>query len=343
MIIRGLWAIILTYGLKILMAWDLPKGEVAALTTPFLIVGALTWLVLEPPFIQKNSLARWFRWLWFPVSLPAAALLGIAIYIRIDQYGYTEQRVALVLAVIWALGIGTWFTIKKESARDIRLVPGVGAALLLIGSFTAQPLSVLNQTQRAKGLMHALELVDDSGTLTAIKNPTWEQTEQLLNLKNKLEYLHRKKAYIFLGKLFPRVDDVKKVTNIYEVLHIEHLSTPRSGNVPSVSFNEISNAFSIDGFQHISGAFTRYEYSNKRKLSREGDFIQLVSKGNDLTIIHPDDHVARINIEAALVELGPSFTSPLFVDVDARTRIQVKSLRLVLPLISKIKALYVSY
>jgi len=40
--------IVLAYGAKVLVQWELPKGEIAMLVSPFLGVGMLVWLMLEP-------------------------------------------------------------------------------------------------------------------------------------------------------------------------------------------------------------------------------------------------------------------------------------------------------
>ena len=90
-------AIILAYGVKIVLAGSLPKGEIAQLVTPFLIVGTLTWLLLEPPFVKARVLAKLFRKLWFPISIPAALLLAVAVCTRVNEYGLTPERVALIL------------------------------------------------------------------------------------------------------------------------------------------------------------------------------------------------------------------------------------------------------
>ncbi|MBL4871289.1 MAG: DUF4153 domain-containing protein, partial [Robiginitomaculum sp.] len=63
--------ILLAYMVKILMTQSVPNGEIAQLVTPFLIIGTLTWLILDPPFIQAKRLARWFHKFWFPLMIPA--------------------------------------------------------------------------------------------------------------------------------------------------------------------------------------------------------------------------------------------------------------------------------
>ena len=125
--------ILLAYAIKVLVAGALPKGEIAQLTTPFLLIGTLTWLVLEPPFIKEKALAKLFRKVWFPISIPAAIMLAIAVFVRVGEYGFTPERVLLMLIVSWSLGLGFWFAFGPDDKRDIRIIPGFGAALLFIG------------------------------------------------------------------------------------------------------------------------------------------------------------------------------------------------------------------
>ena len=140
--------ILLAYAVKILISGSLPKGEIAQLTTPFLLIGTLTWLVLEPPFIKEKALAKLFRKVWFPISIPAAIMLAIAVFVRVGEYGFTPERVLLMLIVSWSLGLGFWFTFGLKDKRDIRIIPGFGATLLLIGTLGSGWLSIASQYSR---------------------------------------------------------------------------------------------------------------------------------------------------------------------------------------------------
>jgi len=254
-------------------------------------------------------------------------MLAIAIYIRIDEYGYTEERVTLVLVAIWAMVIGVWFTLKKEGARDIRLVPGVGAALLLIGTFTAQPLSILNQTQRVKGLINELELVDESGKLTVLKKPTAEETQKLFNLKQKIDYLYRKKAYTYLGQVFPNIEDVTKADTVYRALNVENFSETSLRENPHISFDADSHSIQVEGFTSLSGPFSHFASNNdERLMSLDGDLVKLVGRDNLLIVTHADNHVSEIDIKAAAIAQEQPYKSPFLIDIDERTRIWVKSL-----------------
>lgn len=144
-----IYALILAaYSGSILIARELPKGQIAELTTPFILVGTLTWLILEPPFIQKQRLAKMFRQIWFWLVLPAAVMLTIAILVRVVNYGLTEERILLLLGAFWALIIGSWFSFRKERAKDIRYIPGLAAGFLFFAGFTGGFISDWNQTKR---------------------------------------------------------------------------------------------------------------------------------------------------------------------------------------------------
>jgi len=152
--------ILLAYGVKILMSGELPKGEIATMTTPFLLVGTLTWLVLDPPFAQAKALARVFRKLWWPVSIPAALLLAVAVFVRIREYGYTPERFFLSLVVAWAVLQSLWFIAMPKAKRDIRTPTALAAVLLALGAFVAQPISAMNQFQRAQAVQTELPEFD---------------------------------------------------------------------------------------------------------------------------------------------------------------------------------------
>jgi len=164
--------ILLAYAVKILLAGALPKGEIAQLTTPFLLIGTLTWLVLEPPFIQDKALAKLFRKFWFPVSIPAAIMLAIAVFVRIREYGFTQERIALALIVIWSFGLGLWYVLGPKDKRDIRIIPGGAAALLLIGTVGSAWLSMGSQYSRLdKSLSQAMSKKGSVFKVVDIFNP----------------------------------------------------------------------------------------------------------------------------------------------------------------------------
>ncbi len=199
-------AILLAYGVKIVLTQSVPDGEIAALVTPFLIIGALTWLILDPPFIQRKRLARWYTKLWFPLSIPAALLLVYAVFVRIGEYGWTIERYLLVLAAVWALGIACWFIFRSEAKRDIRIIPGFAALLLALGSigpWGADSVSTFSQASRLKSALVSNEMLNDAGQLKPLSNLNITDDAQALKAKGALQYLVRHKKQRPIMKFVP--------------------------------------------------------------------------------------------------------------------------------------------
>lgn len=317
--------IVLIYGAKILINMSLPKGEIAQLTVPFLLIGTLTWLLLEPPFIQKTTLARWFRWLWFPVSLPVTLLLAIAVAVRISVYGYTESRFALALTVVWSFAVGIWFLLKRVNQRDIRLIPGIGAGLLLAGTFMAQPISINSQTLRAKKIVSELELVNDQNELVAIANPTVEQLEKLQSLKGKLAYLYRKKTLRSIKRVFPDVEALENAADIYKALGIEKLSSFDVPNQPLIKYKDDNDFTPITGYDFISRDYYYRDAEGVLDLTPKNTIISITQDDSILTITYSNGQKSIFDIVDAIMTIALDQKSPIFIDVDDRTRIFVRS------------------
>ena len=173
--------IVLAYGAKVLMQWNLPKGEIAQLVSPFIGVGMLVWLMLEPKVLKESGFVRFYRAAWHWIMLPAAVLLGVAVFIRIREYGFTPERFFLALVVIWAVAQSLWFNVMPQAKRDIRIPTALAAGLLIFGAFAASPLSLQNQFQR--GLTAKAQL-GDFDELAIRLSP-----EAVTNFKASLKYL----------------------------------------------------------------------------------------------------------------------------------------------------------
>ena len=190
--------IVLAYGLKILLQWDLPKGEIAQLVSPFIGVGMLVWLMLEPKVLKESGFVRFYRAAWHWIMLPAAVLLGLAVLARIGEYGFTPERVFLSLVVIWAIVQSLWFIILPKAKRDIRIPTALAAGLLAFGAFAVEPISVMSQYSRAHDVKLSLPVFDAASLR---ENP--KQAKQFLG---GLNYLIQEKDETRFKRLLPDRD-----------------------------------------------------------------------------------------------------------------------------------------
>ncbi len=121
--------ILLAYTGQIAVTQSLPQGMIGWMVLGFVIVGAATWLVLHPPFMRSKPLVRLFRRVWFWLTLVPLGLFFFAVWVRVDAYGLTPERVLLLAGGVWALGLAATFLVGRG---DIRLIPALAAATLLV-------------------------------------------------------------------------------------------------------------------------------------------------------------------------------------------------------------------
>ena len=311
-------AILVLYGVKIIVQGDLPNGEIGRLVTPFLIIGTLTWLILDPPFIQEKKLAKWYSRLWFPLSIPAAVLLGIAAFIRINEYGWTVERYLLVLAAVWALGIGIWYLIKRQKGFDIRIIPGFAAILLAvsaIGPWGASGLSIINQNHRLVAGLKANDLLENGKIKSSLEITDHEAGRMA---KSALDYLLKHKKYKLVQKLLPAEqkwseflcknkegeidEDCVDRSNIIKAFGLDKvkLINPKRNGI-YYSYSADNKPIKISGYDYISRPIHLWSLRIKSKNNKKriiGTFgeYKIYHNGPELILTKSADEIKRLDI-----------------------------------------------
>ncbi len=184
--------ILYAYGLKIIFEWSLPKGNLAYMVTGYGSVGVITHLCVYPIRDTGTRLLRFFyRWFYVLLTGPLA-LLAVGIWTRINDYGLTEQRVAIVLCLVW-LAILSFFHIFKRAEAHIKHVPIVLCVMALVAAFSAQRLSVQSQYERlADALQRAGVLQDGKAVkVTAeVDFKTRKDISSILDYLGDRQHLH---------------------------------------------------------------------------------------------------------------------------------------------------------
>jgi hypothetical protein len=121
--------ILLAYTAQIVVTQKLPEGMIGWMVLGFVVIGAATWLVLHPPFVRTRPLVRLFRAWWFWLTLIPLALFFIAVSIRIDAYGLTDERMLLAAGGVWATVLAVIYLLGRG---DIRLIPALAGVILLV-------------------------------------------------------------------------------------------------------------------------------------------------------------------------------------------------------------------
>lgn len=126
-------AILTLYLAKVLVTRQWPSGWIGWLVSSVAVIGMLSWLLIHP--LEESEEYSWVKTYtrgFYIALLPAVAMLWLAIYKRVAEYGITEPRYFLIVLSVWLGGIALWYTVTRS--RNIKLIPASLCALAL-GTF----------------------------------------------------------------------------------------------------------------------------------------------------------------------------------------------------------------
>lgn len=148
--------LLLAYLVKLVGGAEWPNGWIGWLVSSVAVTGLLGFLLVHP--LRADPSERWIRTYargLFIGLIPAAIMLLVALWKRIEPYGLTEPRALGFLLGAWLLGLAIIFAVKPD--RDIRGIPSSLALLLLLTLFGPQSLtgvSVASQQRRLRARLH---------------------------------------------------------------------------------------------------------------------------------------------------------------------------------------------
>lgn len=187
-------AILYAYGLKIIVQWSLPRGNLAYMVTGFGGVGALTHLAVYPMRLSGTWMLRLFYKYFYFLLLGPLSLLAVGIWTRITEYGVTEQRYAIVLCLIWLTFLSA-LHLARRAQMHIKYVPMVLAVLVLVasaGPWSAASVSLNSQYARLQsGLRLAGVLTEDGSVQKTDRNVPFETRKEISSI---LEFLRERDA-----------------------------------------------------------------------------------------------------------------------------------------------------
>lgn len=298
-------AILLAYGVQIIMRGEIPNGQTAELVTPFLIIGTLTWLVLDPAFIREKRIAKIFRGIWFWAMIPAALLLAVSVFIRVKDFGITPERYLLGLCVLWAILISLWAIIRKKDRRDLRTIPSLAAMLLAVGSFGplgAYGISSISQKARVNSVINTADVMTEQGVFKASEDLP-PLTEGQINKLGGLTYLlsHNDEKWVrskFADNdpLFAEEGNFNRRYIARRAIEARFNGKPANKRV-EYNIEGPTGPISLDGYDSVIGQVS-YNYSFAPRSIGSSEYRVRVE--NDVLIITQDNQdIARLDLAAA--------------------------------------------
>lgn len=142
--------IIYSYMIFILAKSELPQNVLGTLIVAYVLFGLLLYAGLQP---FRSSFARGplVEKVFLGAIIPQIAMLFWAIYLRVSEYGITEQRYLLIAVGIWFTVVTLYLLFSKQ--KDLRILPAtviVGCLIASVGPVSAFAVSRNSQVNRLK-------------------------------------------------------------------------------------------------------------------------------------------------------------------------------------------------
>lgn len=180
--------ILYAYGVKVLFFTQL-NGSVAAFIDALAVVGTLSFLLLYP--LRNDTEHAWINFYasWFGrLMIPLCVLLWIALVVRVQAYGVTEERyLGLVVASVLTV-LSLYLAIARDP--DLRIIPVtllLACIVCLSGPIGMLDVAYGNQTQRAERVLRAGGVLHD-GMYDIAKAQKLSDSDKL-TVQSTLDYL----------------------------------------------------------------------------------------------------------------------------------------------------------
>ncbi len=273
--------ILLAYFIKILLLWQIPNNLIVNLVIWFASFAVIYLFFISRidsiDFINKFKII-------FPFTLfPLLAMMFFAIYLRIREYGITENRYLVVAGGVWILLSLIYYIFYRDNSNIT--VPIFLSVIILIsgiGTASATSLSVRSQNSRFEKLLKENKMLAGEEIKPNL-NIDSDAKNQIIDIVSYMVRTDRVEELSYMPKDFKLSEDsFKKLfgfSNIIEdkdYLGYSYSDNPRSEN--DLGFN-----IDIDGYKNLIFVYSLDDYmtSGSYKFERNKKNIKIYKKSHD--------------------------------------------------------------
>jgi uncharacterized protein DUF4153 len=202
------YLVILTaYLVKVVVTRTWPSGWIGYLVSSVAAAGTLALLLVHP--IRERSDSRWVdaygRW-FFVALLPSIGMLLMAIWLRVDQYGLTENRYFLAVLALWLGAIAVYYGIT--GSRNIRVIPltlGAVAVVTFVGPWSAYAVSRNSQLGRLREALTRTGILAGSRLQPPPREVSFNERREMSDLVRYLVGIHGPRSLAAISDTLRRV------------------------------------------------------------------------------------------------------------------------------------------
>jgi hypothetical protein len=202
----------------------------------------MTYLFWTPLWNEKNR--KYKKIIWIAILLQVI-LLAVALYLRVDAYGWTFGRLVLATLGLLLFALSFYALFKKEiSFRGIFLALPI---IIILNLLFASSISKSSQQEKLSNLLGSESSFSDDTNISL-----------RYNISSTIEYLHGRHG---TDALFPLMPDVVSEFNNQENNVLDNCAIPMNKNFPRFATEKL-------GFKYID------EWEWKRNINRHKERMQ---------------------------------------------------------------------
>ncbi len=290
--------ILLVYAGQIVVFQTMPVGTLGWMVLGFTITGAVAWLLVYPSFMTQKIMVRLFRKTWFWLTIVPLVLFVIGVYIRINVYGLTPERMLLVAGGVWALFLTILFLSKKFA--DIRLMPalaGIIFIILSIGPFNIIYAPILNQASRLETALESANKDEQEAFL-------WED-ENANKAIGAIDYLYREDdAQELLQNIFASYnlgyEEEYSKSEIYKLVNLDNFKSELTEETHR-SFRSVKGKyFDLTATPYYLGKITIIQFDSMAKSREEKSTDPIYFEISDQTLNISNDQRQKTTYELSV-------------------------------------------
>ncbi len=182
--------ILYAYFAKIIITRSWPEGIVSHLVLWFLLISSVIIFFIYPLRISVKWVAGFLS--HFPkLILPLLAMMFVAMSIRIQNYGITENRYFVLIAGFWVTGIVLYYLFSKK-VRNIVLPISLAliAALSVTGPWSSYSISKLSQNNRFASILKKYEMIRDNSIVKPDRQLSKEAKAEIVSILSYFDRYH---------------------------------------------------------------------------------------------------------------------------------------------------------
>lgn len=292
-------AILLAYFVKILVLWQIPNNLIVNLVIWFASFSIVYLFFLSR--VDSISFINKFK-IVFPFTLfPLLGMMFFAIYLRIKEYGMTENRYIVIAVGLWIfLSLIYYIFYRENSNISIPIFLSVIILITGLGPASATSLSIRSQNARFEKLLRDNKMIAGEEIKPNI-NIESEAKSQIVDIVSYMVRTDRVDKLSYMPKDFKLSED--SFTKLFGFSNIieskNYLGYSYTDNLPTDS--ELGFDIDIEGYKHLIYVYSLDDVvsSGNYKFEKDKKEIKIYkkSKSDYKTIMTIDMAKLRDNLK----------------------------------------------